>query len=247
MAKVPQARKRTKILVGIADGLLTALNKLVEASCFRRDALLERIIAAELDNLESEVPIANTVEAREHIGQKLKELRRSSITLSLESQTIRRLDDICDRKRIPRDAFFNRLVYCLVASKPMLNALFSVEDYENRVIEDFGSPAATHAWQFLRMTPEYVTNPFWFLRACIELSNEDTGGEPATFYTVVFPDNLFGISGKPAESGKRPAPSTLGLNVYLPDGLIPGHPSHAAMLAELDIIFETLPKRRVSK
>jgi hypothetical protein len=241
MAKTATQDKRVKILVGIAGNLLDALNRLCDAGCFRRDALLEQIIAGELDNLEREVTKANSEQAYQHINQHVKLLRRTSVTLSIEGKTANRLDEICERKRLVRDAFVNRLIFCLVAPARLLNVSFEVETYGRRVVKQWGTPADEHAWQFLRMTPECISDPFWFLRACLELSNEDLGGD-ATFYTTYFPENLFGDGEKAAKAGRPPPPNSLGLNVYLPDEMVLGSAAHAAMMEALDIKLEPLRK-----
>jgi len=209
---------------------------MVEKSCFRRDALMERIVSSELPHLDREVPKPNSIAAQRIIANHLALLPRTAWTLQLSTETIRRLKAICRTKRIPRDAFFNRLVLCLLATPRILNIVFGVDDDRKAVSRDWESPSDEHYWQFLRMTPNLVEDPFWFIRACLETGNERSGVEPATtFYGAYISDGLFGDPHKAPSAGKKRPANTLGLNVYLADALIPGHPAERAVLEALGI------------
>jgi hypothetical protein len=196
-------------------------------------------LATELDHLEQEVPKENSKEAQRYIAHHLRTLRRSSTWLRLDSATVKRLDDICRKKRIVRDAFFNRLIYCLLAPRRMLESLFEFGEVEyRRVAQQWNLPTDDEAWQLLRFVPELVTDPFWFIRACLGASKDNE----ATLYGTYFPENLLGDPKKKLKAGEKPAPSTVVFNVFLPDELVPSHPAHKAMLDALGIELDDLLK-----
>jgi len=192
----------------------------------------------ELDYLEKEVGTPNSPEARQFIRRSLKDLRRSSTTVKLRSKTIARLNAICRSKRVVRDAFFNRIVFCLLAPRRTLNAIFGIGPFERKVAREWELPTDQHGWQPLRLAGELVSDPFWHIRACLEEAGSDN--EVGNFYTAYIPENLFGDPKKALKPGERPVPSTIGFNVYLPDEMVPDHPAHEAMLKALDIKLDEL-------
>jgi hypothetical protein len=225
---------RSKIQISLWTVLHDALNRLVEQSCFRRDALLERIVSSELPHLEKEISIPNSLAAQRIIANHLVLLPRTAWTLQLSPETIRKLTAVCEAKRIPRDAFFNRLVLCLVATPKILQIVFGLDDYRREVDRQWESPAEEHSWQCLRMMPDLVQDPFWFIRAALEIGSGESD-VTTTFYGAYIPEGLFGNPRKSPLPGKKRAPNVLGLNVYLPDSMIPGHPAEKAALEALGL------------
>jgi len=227
--------------------LLDALSRRVEQSCLRRDAFLERVISAELPLLEKEISTPNSPEAQKCIADHLRLLPSKPLTLHLTPPTIKRLDGICHEKRLVRDAFINRLILCLVAPRKLLNVIFTTDDYQEDVGEQWEeNPGERHQWQILRMAPDLITEPFAFVRMCLDIDNERNGLSKrtgTTFYNAYIPQNLFGNPDKSSEQGKSGAPNVLGLNVYLPDVLVPGHPSQKALDADLGLELDDLQKR----
>lgn len=239
---MPKTQKTTKILVSLWKVLYDGLAKRVEASCMRRDAFLAAVIATEIVHLEKEIQKPNSAEAKACISDYLKRLPRRPLTIKLATETAEKLDEICEKKNIVRDAFINRLVLCLLAPRDLINVIYSTEECLSEVVSQYGRPGEEHHWQALRLIPELVSNPFWFVRACLEVGNETSGLEPTTFYAAHIPDGLFGDPEKILDAGKSRAPNTLGFNVYLPDELIPGHPAEQAARDLLDLQLEQLRK-----
>jgi hypothetical protein len=237
-----------KISVQIWRPALEQFTKRMEAACLRRDLYLNRVLENELDQLDSEVPIPNTPLARDFIAKRLDTLDRKLVSLALDPKLVARLNDICARKRIVRDSFFNRLLLLLAASPKMIDRLYFMYDeddgaWRRRVIEAYRHDGAFYRELLNPLEPN--TDPLWPLRAAHELENEkvttedwtvpETGqvaritrslaGEPhplTTIYTQVFHATTF-----------KDADMT-GLNVYLPDSYVPGSEAAAVATKTLD-------------
>jgi hypothetical protein len=94
-----------KVSTKIWRPILEKLEKKMDASCLRRDAYLSRVLAVELSYLDSEVALPNSTEAKEFIAERLDGLSdRKLVSLSLRPEIVERLNDLCERKRIVRDA-----------------------------------------------------------------------------------------------------------------------------------------------
>lgn len=233
-------RKPAKILFSLWDNLVEPLNRRLEESCLRRDAFLDAVLTHELVQLEQEISKPNSPEAKKCIADHLAMLTRKPVTLALRPETVRRLEEVCKKKNIVRDAYMNRLVLCLLAPPKLLNRLFGLKDYTSEVLKHWEPPGFDSYWQSLRTIPELIRDPFQFVRECIALQQIEDD-EVSNFYMAVIPENLFGVS-RGKKSGGEPAlpPNTLGLNVYLPDERVPGHPANVELNARLEAILEDL-------
>lgn len=237
-----KSNKRTgrsgKIMVRAWPVVLDDLDKRVEAVCLRRDAFLERVISREVEFLSKEVRIPNSDAARRCIEDNLNLLDCRSVNLTLTEPTVTRMEEVCREKNIPRDAFINRVLLCLVAPPSVLDVIFHVRELKEEVLEEWETPGLSSLWSPLRTMAEFVEDPFWFVRACMGVARKQPENEDMTFYQSYIPDKLFGEKIR----------GTLGLNVYLPDGQVPGHPAERALLddlgAELDKLLQKKPKAR---
>ena len=106
-----------KISVKIWRPIIDKLDQKLDAACLRRDAYLNKVLENELPWLDSEVSLANSPAAQAFVAARLDQLDRKLVSLTLRPELIEQLNDICQRKRIVRDAFFNRL-FLLLALKP---------------------------------------------------------------------------------------------------------------------------------
>jgi len=233
-----RAGRAGKIMVRASTLVLDALEKRVESVCLRRDAFLERVIRKEVEHLSEEVRIPNSDAARRCIEDNLRLLDSRPINLTLTELTVGRMEEVCKEKNTPRDAFINRILLCLVAPPSVLHVIFGVHELKEEVLEEWETPGFGSLWSPLRSMEEFVEDPFWFVRACMEVERKQSGDEDVTFYQAYIPDNLFGEKVR----------GTLGLNVYLPDSLVPAHPGERALLddlgAELDELSQKMPKTK---
>lgn len=244
------ARDTQKVSVRIWKPLLVKLDQKLERACLRRDAYLARVLAVEIPALDEEVCLPNSVEAQARVAQQLDDLDRKPVSLALPSELMSQLNAICARKRIVRDAFFNRL-FLLLAAKPKAidNLLFpfAPTDWRTAVWTEYkhDGPFFTNGFYPL----EQDVDPFWAIRAGLDLYEDKENLElyptpenpkakvirdivgfaypRATVYTTVLTQNVDGHS-------------LIGLNCYLPDTEIPGHPEEQKRRATLDAILAEL-------
>jgi hypothetical protein len=211
-----------KISIRIWTPLLERFNQRIDSACLRRDAWLAKVLEHELDALDDEITEANSEAARQFISTRLDTLPRKLVTLTLPEPLVRKLDDICERKRIVRDSFFNRLFFLLAANHGLVTYLFfdAYDDWFQALLErtDFSSSAAG---DLLDPIPEF-RSPFATIREglavhCEILAKESGDGRKADeclrdrqIYTVHLTDQLL------------PKVDLFGLNVYLPDLVVPG-------------------------
>lgn len=224
----------TKVGTRIWTPLLEKFTARMDSACLRRDALLTKILEEELDVLDSEVAEPNAEAASKFIAARLDALPRKLVTFTLPQNLVQRLDDICERKRIVRDSFFNRLFFLLVADYRLITHLFfeGNEQWFHDLLEktDFSSSAAG---SLLDPIPDF-RNPFTTIREGLWIDSkrlaEEAGitGDPEQWisdrriYTAPITDK---ISSKVDLSG---------LNVRLPDRLVPGATDHYGVPVNLD-------------
>lgn len=240
--------KLTTITVRIWKRVLEKLDGKLEAACLRRDAYLARIIEIELDHLRSEIPCPNSEVGGRFIVSQLDSLDRKPISIKLPLKQVQELDQLCFERRIPRDAFFNRLLYLLAAPNTAVARLFfgiDAGDWTKWLLKKYSAAEYLRTEQdriFYPLTP-YI-NPFGEIREGLALYEEDEtlvdtvhqetkqnvkmveDGKnlrlPQRLYTVVFDDKQF------------PEVNLYGFNCYLPEWMVPGHPDAIARAKSLD-------------
>ncbi len=239
-----------KISTKIWRPILEKLDKKVDAACLRRDAYLSKVLEIEIAMLESEVSIPNSKDALNFISNRLDILDRKLVSLTLDSELVDRLNAICSRKRINRDSFFNRLFLVLAASSKLIDRLFFLneENWRRYVWEAYKHEGPFFHNSFYPLEQEI--NPFWAVRCGIELCNEDelvdyTEPESGNSIRVqksfegnVYPStNLYTIIFEDKELKNT---DLYGLNTYIPDWQIPGHPAASTYAAGLDDLLAEL-------
>jgi len=208
-----------KISVRIYRPILARLEEKLEAGCLRRDDFLNRVLEAELPHLDEECA-ENSPEAQQFIADRLDKLARKQVSLALRSDLVERLNEICARKRIVRDAFFNRLFFLLAAPTREMSLLFFGSDDNQWLIDvyekDWNS-SPRFGYVFDPIVP--VEDPFFLLRSgledeveYLEIVEKLPRGTPRGIYSK------FWINTLNKES------HLYGLNCYLPDDQIPDHP-----------------------
>ena len=227
-------KKVPKISAQIWRPLIDLLEKKITTACLRRDAYLVRVLEVEVDWLDREVAIPNSEASRKWVNAKLTTLNRKVVSLALPPPVVSRLNEVCHRKRIVRDAFFNRLFF-LLAMPPNLIELFFRdvlnENWRLRVVEEEEVNGPFFQNTFYPLEPDI--DPFWALRTGIELSadsrelqnyTDPTSGRTVRVMRgpsgVVEPAN--GVYTTFFDMPLRKHDLT-GLSCYLPDWRIPGH------------------------
>lgn len=246
-----QLRTTPKISVQIWRPLIVRLDQKMTQACLRRDAYLAKVLEVEIAYLDSEVGIPNSPDSFDFVTQKLDLLDRKLVSLALPHDLTARLNDVCARKLIVRDAFFNRLYLLLAASPRVIDRLLFdgfEDDWRRLVWSENKHDGPFFQNGFYPLEPDI--DPFWALRNGLDYYSRELGLErylePTTGQDVMVSR---GVAGE-----LEPAPSVystvfnlkvsgndlLGLSCHIPDHLIPGHPAEAAHRAGLDELFSTL-------
>lgn len=237
-----------KITVKIWRPILEKLDVKLDAACLRRDAYLIRLLEGEIDYLDKEVSIPNSQASYAHVAKQLDHFDRKPVSLALPSELTSRLNEICDRKRIVRDAFFNRLFLLLAASPKTIDKLFLLDDdWRTNVWIEWKHDGPFFQNGFYPL--EASIDPFWAIRAALDINAEDTGADEAI-------DSPNGKSRKvmhllntmsPAASvyanvftTKVDQHNLIGLSCSLPDWQIPGHKAETEMRRTLDDLIGDL-------
>lgn len=127
MSSTDERQPLGKITVQAWRPIFERFDASIERACLRRDAWLARVLDREIDMLDREVPYPNAEAARKLVSERLARLDRKLVSIKLPLATIARLDALCLRSRIVRDAFFNRL-FLLLASGKWVDPLFGFDD-----------------------------------------------------------------------------------------------------------------------
>jgi len=240
-----------KITTKIRTDVINKLTKKFGTACLRRDAFLERVLEIEIPALDKEVAIPNSDEARKAVSQSLTELikkdKMKAVSFSLRDDLVKQLDEICNRKNIVRDAFFNRVLFLLASRPKDIDRLFFFyreDDWRIEVWSELRPDGPFFNNVFYPLEPEI--DPFWTIRAGLELeiSNSklvdyevpktgeiiqvkmDANGRPhlpESLYTVTFTEN-----------------ELMGLNTYIHEWQIPGHQEQTKYDKELDELLDDL-------
>lgn len=243
--KAQELKTPPKISVKIWQPVLEAFEQKLDALCLRRDAYLNKVLAKELPHVDEEVAIANSPEAEQFILERLDALERKPVSLTLNPELIAQLNEICQRRRIPRDAFFNRLFLVLAAGPKLNDRLFfrGVLNWQELLLKEYGS----EYWMQGCYPLEAGISPFWAIRdaleLCVDAHRVVEQQDPATgktiklqrdlddklvpldsVYTVYFSEGLKDVDLR-------------GMNCYLPDWQIPNSPA-ATERKKLDELFD---------
>jgi hypothetical protein len=246
-----QPKTIPKISVQIWRPVLDRLNAKMEEACLRRDAYLNKVVRHELDHLDAEIAIPNTEVVRQYIANRLDTLDRKLVSLALEPELVERLNDICRRKRLVRDSFFNRLLLLLAAQSKTIDRLYFpvAENWRKEVWEAYRHDDALYRELFTPLEPH--TDPLWALRVGLELMNEEIKSEawthPETGQSVQIvhsingePRPLDGVYTQTFEATTFKNVDLTGLNVYLPESYVPGSAAAEAERKTLDDILVLL-------
>jgi len=229
----PTANSRHKLATRIWEPVLAKLNQRLDAACLRRDAWLTKVLEHELPIIESEIATPNSPEARNFIAAHLELLPRKLVTLALPEPLVRRLDEICETRRVVRDSLLNRLFFLLLGNHDLKTKIFfDRADWLQRMLEhtDFSSEAVG---ELLGAIPDF-RDPFldvregqavWHRSLIKELGSTELADAHLRdygIYTAPFTDRTLGQI------------DLFGLNVCLPDIFVPGTAGHAESAALLN-------------
>lgn len=201
--------------------ILEKLETKMSAACLRRDAYLSRVLEIELDHLEREVPTPNSDAARAFVAQKLEALPdRKLVSFALKPELVERLNEICTRKKIVRDAFFNRLLLLLAVAPKVLDRILGLSSqWREELLREYGNE--TFFQNFFEPI-ETDINPFWAIRDWIDEADASAS------------EDSHGVHGLFISSDCFKDVDLSGLNCYVADHNIPGHPDEVSYRKLLD-------------
>ncbi len=238
-----------KISVKIWRPILDKLDVKLEAACLRRDAYLSKVLANEIKCLDDEVVIPNSQAGYDYLTANLDLLDRKLVSFALPSELSSRIAQVCDSKRIPRDAWFNRVLLLLVAGPKTIDKLLFWHydgDWRIDVWARFRDDTETFREAFERM--EVHVSPFAWIREGLGIYTEKVQLkdylEPSSGATVKVTHTLTGQPELPVglyttlfEKREQQEINLVGLNTYMPDWKIPGHSAAVAEGSALDKLF----------
>ena len=245
-----------KISVKIWRPIIGKLEAKIETACLRRDAYLTKVLEVELDWLDHEVSIPNSQASYDYVFDRLDRLDRKLVSLALPSELTARLNDICSRKCIVRDAFFNRLFLLLAVEPQVVDAL---------LFGNIGKAWRTEVWSENKNDGPFFQNgfyplepaidPFWAIRNGLELYTNEAAPqeyvEPTSGKSIRVARDFTGevapadsLYTKVFEQKLRDNNDLLGLSCYLPDWRIPGHSAEEEHRAKLDELLADLEALR---
>lgn len=241
-----------KISVKICQPIMERLNEKMDSACLRRDAYLHRLLKVELDFLDREVAIPNSPASYDYVFKELEGFNRKLVSLALPTDLTARLNEICARKRIVRDAFFNRLFFLLAASPREVDSFLFLtceDDWRTQVWSEWKHEGPFFQNGFYPLDP--TVDPFWALREGLALmaaqESLDDYTEPTTGQCIkvvrnetgeiMLPDSVYTTLFNRKTKGGR---NLLGLSCYLPDWLIPGHEAEKSYRTKSDELWAQL-------
>lgn len=245
-----QKNKIPKTSVRIYSPIVKKLDEKMNAACLRRDAYLNKVLEIELNELDREVSLPNSVAAQSFIAERIGRLDRKLVSLALRPDLVKRLNDICARKRIVRDAFFNRLFLFLTASPKVIDRLLFPGvggDWRAAVWSEHKHDLPLFDNTFYPL--EQDIDPFVTIRTGLRLYNEGVEElydhtNPATGELIRVAHNLNGdISPRDSfytsilHDKQIKKIDLYGFNCYIPDWLIPDSPALLDYEKHFDAIF----------
>lgn len=241
-----------KISVRIWRPVIGKIDSKLESACLRRDAYLTKVLEVELDRLDEEVSIPNSQASYDYVFSQLDQLDRKLVSLALPQELTVRLNEICSRKRIVRDAFFNRLFLLLSASPKVIDTLLfgTVGNaWRSEVWSQYKHDGPFFQNGFYPLEP--MVDPFWAIRTGLQIYADDAGleqhVEPSSGETIRVTRDDFTGTVSPAESlyathfdQKVGDVNLIGMNCYMPDWRIPGHGAEREYQVKLDELLANL-------
>ena len=111
------------------------------------------------------------------MAERLSQLDPRPVSLALDTQVMDKLDDICERKRIVRDAFFNRLFLLLAASPQLIDRLFFLtvaKDWKDELWKAYKTEWPKF-FESAFYPLEQEIDHFWAIREALEMYSRDIG------------------------------------------------------------------------
>jgi hypothetical protein len=225
-------KSKTKVLVNVHKPLIELMKCKFDAACLKRDAYLDKALLIEAGLLKKEVTTPNSDTSKSYIVENLKKLRLKPLNLLLSTETVQLINEVCQEKNVPRDAFINRVFLLLISSDTILKALFddkelkNGEDHHLDYVSDYCGPEKLFYNRFnvIDIIEGFVeASPFWGLRYVLD---------GRSLYNYAFRrgalDNL------PDEHDCFKTDNSLGFNTFMTDDYVSKQKTLDIEIDELD-------------
>lgn len=240
-------RTQGKILVRIWTPLRQALDKRIDDACLKRDSFLDKVFRQEAEALEREMPCSNTEEGERELKRLLAEFlaqNSAQVNLSLSKETADAIDAVCQRKRVPRDTFINRVIYFLVMPDSAITSSlmeFGTKDdwfglsleFLDSVPEERNVAVESSTLRIASALPNL--DPFWYVRGRINVARRKSPELPMLHGARITP-LLF----KKANRKEWLMQSVEWLNCSLPDERIEGTEAHTRLQERVAQMLEEM-------
>ncbi|MDO8466055.1 MAG: hypothetical protein Q7S46_12535 [Gallionella sp.] len=174
---------KSKILVQAVTPIVNRLNEKIKVLGLRRDIYLNSVFRDEVEHLVNELGgKCNSSKAKDYLVSKLRILPTTPVSILLDKDVIRTIDDACSSLNMARDCFINRIFFFLAAEAKHLKAIRIPVGALPIHLDDATVNPLDIASQFLR-------NPFAEIRQFIQA--EDTG---SGLYSWSFGGRLLGLN-----------------------------------------------------
>jgi len=145
----------------------------MKLACLQRDLYLDIVLRHEAQMLDEEISQPNSTRGRLHLKQSLQRIDTTPVSLALSEETVGLINDVCDRKLIPRDSFINRIFLFLLMHIVDFDKLLGIDIakiYRRKLLRPWDI-------EFVDLGLPWVNEePFWVIRQCIEYANRDDPG-----------------------------------------------------------------------
>ncbi len=112
---------KTRITVQIGTKIVSAVHEKLASMHIKRDAYLNDLLKGEIEELAKEIQFRNTDEVRRALAGRIAE--STKVTLELDEDVSRRIDEVLRERNIARDAFLTRVYLFLFAPVAVLDVL----------------------------------------------------------------------------------------------------------------------------
>lgn len=224
-----RAKGIQKVLVRMWKPLAQRLLDLTVKACLRRDEYLDRVLLHEAQALEVEMAEPNSEDGKAALERAFGCVPTTPVNFTLSQETVKSMNEVCDRKRVPRNAFVNRVVLLLTmqdeAVRHCLYPWIRSEDWDRLALEASKEHPdellIARCGSTLRSAAQLAScDPFWSYRYRIGM-RQRTDPETPNLHCARIPRDYF-------RQFKRERPTSLyidsaeGLNCYLPDEIVDG-------------------------
>lgn len=220
--KAPPTRK---VLVTVWEPLLEALRQYSDEACLRQDAFLSKVLDYVVRELAN-TAIRNSNEGREYLIKQLRKLDTKPVSLSVTESTLEKLDALCAKMNVHRDCLINRVLLLLVPGKQRLiyDWLYETKDIHVEMFQAWNDSYGASDYDSLMFSAMHAVRakledePFGLIRPALrEFYEEDDG--------IVDRDPLTRLT-KGTFKIKDQSFDMTGLNVQIPDTMVPGASGH---------------------